>query len=204
MKVSNEKIELGITEDRVALGSHLIHFWQNEDEFERGVRFLELGIADESQYCVLFGHDEANHRVLEILRKASRDPDQVIREGRLVILRRESSASVTLANIEAAFAAAVLKGATVIRYLGNLGMGRTPLPGRGADEVVELEIGATALALRYPCVIVCMYDVNAVSGRLMLEAGFGTHPLAVSGSTLQENHYCAADQRARKASGSSQ
>ena len=34
------------------------------DEFERGVRFLELGIEDESQYCVLFGHDEANQRVL--------------------------------------------------------------------------------------------------------------------------------------------
>jgi sigma-70-like protein/DcmR-like sensory protein len=105
---------------------------------------------------------------------------------------------------EAAFSAAVRKGATAIRYLGNLGMGKVPLPGRGADEVVELEIGATALALRYPFVIVCMYDVNTVSGRLMLEAGFGTHPLAVSRSALQQNQYCAADERAREASGSSQ
>jgi hypothetical protein len=130
--------------------------------------------------------------------------DQLLREGRLVVLHRDSSASVTLANIEAAFSAAVRKGSTAIRYLGNLGMGKVPLPSRGADEVVELEIGATALALRYPCVIVCMYDVNTVSGRLMLEAGFGTHPLAVSRSALQQNQYCAADERARKASGSSQ
>jgi len=28
---------LGITEDEVALSCHLIHFWQNEGEFERGV-----------------------------------------------------------------------------------------------------------------------------------------------------------------------
>ena len=55
-----DKIALGITDDQVALGSHLIHFWQNEEEFERGVRFLQLGIDNESQYCVLFGHDEAN------------------------------------------------------------------------------------------------------------------------------------------------
>ncbi len=189
-------IALGITNDEVALGSHLIHFWQNEEEFERGVRFLELGVADESEYCVLFGHDEANHRVLEILRKACGDLDRVLQEGRLIILRRESSASVTLANIEAAFAAAVGKGATAIRYLGNLGMGQAALPGRGADEVVELENGATALGRRYPCVIVCMYDVNTVSGSLVLNAGFGTHPLAVCGHALRQNPYSTPDENA--------
>jgi hypothetical protein len=33
------EIALGITDDQVALGSHLVHFWQNEEEFENGVRF---------------------------------------------------------------------------------------------------------------------------------------------------------------------
>ena len=190
------EITLGITNDQVALGSHLIHFWQNEEEFERGVRFLELGVADESQYCVLFGHDEANQRVLEILRKTCGDLDRVLRDGRLVILRRESSAPATLTNIEAAFAAAVRKGATAIRYLGNLGMGQAPLPGNGAYEVVELENGATALGHRYPCVIVCMYDINTVSGWLVLNAGFGTHPLAVCGHTLRQNPYFTPDENA--------
>jgi hypothetical protein len=194
MRGPTDEIALGITNDRIALGSHLIHFWQNEEEFERGVRFLEPGIANESQYCVLFGHDEANQRVLEILRKMCGDLDRVLQEGRLVILRRESSASATLANIEAAFAAAVRKGATAIRYLGNLGMGQAPLPGRGAHEVVELENGATVLGPRYPCVIVCMYDVNTVSGWLMLNAGFGTHPLAVCGHALRQNAYFTPDE----------
>ena len=193
------EIALGITNDQVALGSHLIHFWQNEEEFECGVRFLEPGIVTESQYCVLFGHDEANGRVLEILRKRCGDLDRVLREGRLVILRREVSASETLANIEAAFATAVSKGATAIRYLGNLGMGQAPLPGKGADEVVELENGATLLGRRYPCVIVCMYDVNTVSGRLVLNAGFGTHPLAVCGHVLRQNPYFSPEKEARSA-----
>jgi MEDS: MEthanogen/methylotroph, DcmR Sensory domain len=196
MKVSFNKIVLGITEDEVPLGSHLIHFWRTEDEFERGVRFLDLGIDDESQYCVLFGHDEANERVLQTLRKTGRDLDRVIREGRLVILRRESSATATLASIDAAFSRAVSKGAMAIRYLGNLGMGQAPLPGRGADEVVELESGATILADRYPCVIVCMYDINTVSGRLVLDGGFGTHPLAVCRGELRQNpYYTSADTR---------
>jgi MEDS: MEthanogen/methylotroph, DcmR Sensory domain len=193
---STDAIALGITEDHVALGSHLIHFWQNEEEFERGVRFLQLGIENESQYCVLFGHDEANQQVLEILRKEYPALDRVVREGRLVILRREGSASETLAKIEAAFEAAVAKGAEAIRYLGNLGTGQAPLPGRGADEVIELENGATDLGRHYPCVIVCMYDVNTLSGRLVLQAGFGTHGLAVCGHALKENSYFVPHQEA--------
>jgi len=196
MRSPSDEITLGITNDQVALGSHLIHFWQNEEEFERGVRFLQLGIENESQYCVLFGHDEANQQVLEILRKKYPELDRVIREGRLVILPREDSASETLAKIEAAFAAAVRKGATAIRYLGNLGMGQAALPGRGADEVIELENGATLLGRRYPCVIVCMYDVNTVSGSLVLNAGFGTHPLAVCGHALRQNPYFTPDENA--------
>jgi MEDS: MEthanogen/methylotroph, DcmR Sensory domain len=197
MTVSPRKIALGITEDEVPLGSHLIHFWHTDDEFERGVRFLELGIADESQYCVLFGHDEANQRVLEILHARGYDLAR-IQDDRLVVLRREASASETLAKIEAAFSDAVAKGATAIRYLGNLGMGHAPLPGRGVDEVVELESGATVLADRYPSVIVCMYDINAVSGRLVLDGGFGTHPLTVCRGALRHNpHY----ERQQKQSG---
>jgi hypothetical protein len=37
MKVLLDKIALGITDDEVPLGSHLIHFWHTDGEFERGV-----------------------------------------------------------------------------------------------------------------------------------------------------------------------
>jgi len=197
MNTPGNKIPLGITEDQVELGTHLIHFWRTQEEFECGIRFLELGMADESQYCVLFGHDEANHRVLEIVRSKGYDVDRAIDEGRLVILRREFSAAVTLENIEMAFSTAVRKGATAIRYLGNLGMGQAPLPGRGADEVIDLEKGGTLLALRYPCVILCMYDVNTVSGALLLNGGFGTHSHAVSRDALRANSFYPPDQDAR-------
>ena len=195
MKVYPDKIALGITDDEVPLGSHLIHFWRTDGEFERGVRFLEFGIVDQSQYCVLFGHNEANQRVLEILRTRGCDLTRILQERRLVILRRESSASETLAKIDAAFSDAVANRATAIRYLGNLGMGQAPLPARGADEVVELESGATALAVRYPYVIVCMYDVNTVSGRLVLDGGFGTHPFTVCRGALRHNPYYATEDK---------
>lgn len=196
MKKAFDKIALGITADEVPLGSHLIHFWKTPEEFECGVRFLQLGIADESQYCVLFGHNEANQRVLEILRRTSPDLDRVLAGGRLVIFRRDSSAPTTLETFESAFSAAIQKGASAIRLLGNVGMGQDPLPGRGADEIIELETGAEALALRYPCVVVCMYDVNTVSGHLLLNGGFGTHRLTVWGDSVLQNQYRAASRGA--------
>lgn len=197
MKGSLRRIALGITDDEIELGTHLIHFWRTEAEFESGVRFLQLGISEESQYCVLFGHDEANQHVLEILRKTNRDLDRVLEEGRLIVFRRDSSASVTLARIEEAFSAAVRRGATAIRYLGNLGMGQDPLPAGGADEVIQLETGATVLALRYPCVMVCMYDVNTVSGHLLLAGGFGAHPLSVWRDELRQNTCYASEEAPR-------
>jgi hypothetical protein len=192
--MTESQIALGITEDNVSLGSHLIHFWKTDEEFEAGVRFLQLGIDNESEYCVLFGHDEANKRVLESLRKAARDLDSALGQQRIVVLRRESSVSGTLASIQALFETAISNGATAIRYLGILGMGSAPLPANGASEVIELETRVTALVHQYPCVMVCMYDVNTVSGHLLLASGFATHPLAVWNDKLKQNPYYDVEQ----------
>ena len=68
-------------------------------------------------------------------------------------------------------------------------MGGDPLPGRGADDVIELEQDVTALTARYPCVVVCMYDLNTVSGYLLLNAGFASHPFTVWRDGLRKNPY---------------
>jgi hypothetical protein len=191
--MTERTIPLGITEDDVALGSHLVYLWQTDEEFESGVRFLKLGIANKSEFCVLFGLDAPTERVLEVLRKTSPYLDRVLEERRLAILRCDSSASATLANIEAQFEGALQTGATAIRFLGTLGMGGDPFPGKRMDEAIELENGVTALALRYPCVMVCMYDVKCVSGRVLLDGGFATHPLTVWNDALKENPYCDSE-----------
>jgi hypothetical protein len=179
---------LGITDGRVELGSHLIYFWQDEGQFERGVRFVEVGLRADD-HCVLFGHIEATDRALAILRRNGLEPERLLTQHRLTVLRRESSAVVTLSHISRVFEDALRAGAPAIRFLGNLGMGRAPLPGKGEDEVLELESSVTAMAARFPCVVVCMYDVNTLPGRLIMKGGFETHPLAVCGDKLQPNPY---------------
>ena len=105
--MSQRKISLGITDDDVALGSHLVYLWQTDEEFVSGVRFLQLGITNQSEHCVLFGLDEPTHRVLDVLRRTSDDLDLVLEKRRFSILRCDCSAASPLGNIEAQFEVAV-------------------------------------------------------------------------------------------------
>jgi MEDS: MEthanogen/methylotroph, DcmR Sensory domain/Putative zinc-finger len=186
-KVSWE-IPLGIADDVVDLGSHLIYFWQNDEEFAQGVRFLEPGLLGED-HCVVFGHDEATERVFRLLQAKGFDTESLTKQRRITLLRRESPAGTTLSDIEDVFKAAIRAGAPAIRYLGNLGFGEAPLPGKGIEDVLELEARVTSLAKRFPAVVVCMYDVNTLPGGLILKGGFQTHPVAVCGDHLIRNPY---------------
>jgi hypothetical protein len=172
---SSATIPLGITPDEIPVGSHLVYFWETQEEFERGAQFLTKGL-ESTDFCVIFGHDEANCRVLQVLRDNGRDVEALVRSGRLTILTRELPAQETLAAIAAAFDRARRKGATLIRYLGNLGSGRIPMPGKGEDEVLELEARVTGFARMFPCVMLCMYEAQALSARLLSKGGIETHP----------------------------
>ena len=181
-------IPLGITNDEVDLGSHLIYFWQSEDEFAHGVGFLEPGLLGED-HCVVFGHDEATERVFRLLQAKGFDTESLMQQHRITLLRREAPAGTTLSDIEDVFKAAVRAGAPAIRYLGNLGFGEAPLPGNGIEDVLELEARVTSLTKRFPAVVVCMYDVNTLPGQLILRGGFQTHPVAVCGNHVIHNPY---------------
>jgi MEDS: MEthanogen/methylotroph, DcmR Sensory domain/Putative zinc-finger len=186
-EVSSE-IPVGITDDRVPLGSHLIYFWENDQDFERGVRFLYPGLGAAGEHCIIFGHDEALQKVLGILRSKGYDPDELIRNLDLTVLRRHASVEATLANINDVAQACLNKGATTVRFLGNLGMGRDPLPA-GEDDVLELETKVSALISAIPCVVVCMYDVRTLSGRMILKGGLQSHSLAVCSEGVRANPY---------------
>ena len=182
-----ELIPLGISGDRVRLGSHLIYFWDDDAEFRRGIKFLNPGLG-QGDHCIVFGHDEAVERVLASLAADGFDTDRLIKDLQLTILPRRKSAQETLSDISDVVQAALRAGAKAIRFLGNLGMGRDPLPG-GEDDVLDLECRATALISSLPCVIVCMYDVRTLSGKLIFNGGLRSHHLAVCSTGLRENPY---------------
>jgi hypothetical protein len=182
---ANRRIPLGVTDDEVDLGSHLLYFWEKEEEFERGVRFLEPGLRARD-VCVIQGHDEAIERSLNVLRAHGFDTRDLVTKKRLFIVRREHAAQRTLTDFTAFLEASVNAGAPAIRILGNLGMERDPLPA-GQDDVIELEAKASAVISHFPCVLVCMYDVRTLPGRLVTRGGLENHPMTVCADGLHDN-----------------
>jgi len=186
------EIEMGITGDRVPVGSHLIYFWESDQDFARGVRFFYPGLG-KGDHCIAFGHDEALEKVQQTLRAEGYDPERLQQERKLTILRRQVAAPITLSDIEAVLEAAQRAGSRAVRFLGNLGVGRDPLPA-GEEDVLQLEHQVDTLIARYPCVVVCMYDVRTLPGRMILKGGLQQHRLAVCAEGVHENPYYLAEQ----------
>jgi hypothetical protein len=92
-----------------------------------------------------------------------------------------------LSSIGACFQRAVDSGCTLIRLLGNIGWGHPDWPGQ--DDILAFEAKVTGAAKAFPCVVVCMYDVEALPGKVMVHGAFETHPLTFCGNLLRQNPY---------------
>lgn len=180
-------VPIGLRDEQVEIGSHIAYFWESEVEFREGVKFLTEGLAA-GDFCVIFGHDEANDRVCAVLGDEGHDCQQLSRDNKICILSGQKDAGAMLGNIGAAFTKAIDDGATLIRLLGNIGWGRDSWPSE--RDILEFEAKVTGAAKAFPCVVVCMYDVESLSGKVIVHGAFETHPLTICGNMLRENpHY---------------
>jgi hypothetical protein len=67
-----QTVPLGICGGHAGLGSHIGHFWESDEDFRAGVGLLETGLKS-GDFCLVFGHDEANEKVLDVLGKKGFD-----------------------------------------------------------------------------------------------------------------------------------
>jgi len=179
-------VRIGLRNEEVRIGSHVAYFWESEAEFRDGVRFLTEGFAA-SDFCVIFGHEDANARVCGVLAEEGYDCGELSAANRMCVLSGNRDADAMLASIGEAFERAVADGARMIRLLGNIGWGRSSWPSERA--IMEFEGKVTAAAQAFPCVVVCMYDVGTLPGQVIVHGAFETHPLTICGNILRENPY---------------
>ena len=186
MARSAEQVPLGIGGENVNVGEHIAYFWDDDKEFDRGVDFLALGLRG-ADHGVIFGHEEANEKVLDCLRQKGIAADDLIASGRLTVLGGESAGDAMLATIGGCFQRAVDGGCSLIRLLGNIGWGHPDWPGQ--DDILAFEAKVTGAAKAFPCVVVCMYDVQSLPGKVMVHGAFETHPLTFCRNILRQNPF---------------
>jgi PAS domain S-box-containing protein len=185
------EVEFGIGERKVPQAAHVAYFWETEREFADGVCFLEAGLRGLDQ-CVIFGYEEANQAVCNILQNHGFAVKDLLAQQRITIVGGDPSGEKILGMIRAAFQQALARGAPLIRLLGNIGWGKPGWP--GDYDLLAVEAKVTAAAKEFPCVVLCMYDVGALPGLVIRPGAYGTHPLIDRDGSLQENpEYIPAD-----------
>ena len=185
------EVEFGIGKGKVPQSAHVAYFWETEKEFVDGVRFLEAGLRG-LDHCVIFGHEEANQAVCNILQNHGFDVKDLLAQQRITILGGNPSGEKILETIRGALQQAFVRGTPLIRLLGNIGWGKPGWP--GDYDLLAFEAKVTAAAKEFPCVVLCMYDVAALPGLVIRRGAYGTHPLIERDGSLQENpDYIPAD-----------
>ena len=182
-------VDLGIAGETVKLGDHIAYFWEGDGEFDRGVDFLALGLRG-TDHGVIFGHEDANQKVIASLRAKGLRVDELLANGRLTVLGGASAGEVMLSTIGSCFQNAVDNGSALIRLLGNIGWGHPDWPGQ--EDILAFEAKVTGAAKSFPCVVVCMYDVAALPGQVMVHGAFETHPLTFCRNILRQNPFYVA------------
>ena len=156
------------------LHSHLATFYDSEaGRLRLTIPFLRDGLRL-GQPCFLVVTGRTRDMYLRALEQEGIAAQDAIDSGRLSILpgigpRTEDA----LAVWEEGFWKAVNQGATILRVVGEMESERQAF--ESDQEMIAYEFAVNALTERFPCVVLCQYDVRQFDGMTILGA-LKAHP----------------------------
>jgi MEDS: MEthanogen/methylotroph, DcmR Sensory domain len=172
---------------------HICAFFDSRnEEYDILVPFFKEGIAlDEEVINIVDAHRHANH--CDRLRAEGVDVEKEMSEGRLHVLTAEDTylkggrfgSQRMYELLQTALAEAHEKG----RRVRTSGVMDWSLRGAaGTEELMEYESRVNFLVPAYQCTLLCVYDINETSGRMMMDI-LSTHPYVLHRGRVRENPY---------------
>jgi hypothetical protein len=173
---------------------HVCAFVDSRDEqYAILLPYLRDGLRRNAHLSCMVG--EVN--LLDYVTRMQRDGmnvERLIGESRLSVSTAEQvfprdgsgTPSSILAHSEAGIDAAHAAGCDSVRGFREMDWALTAL--RRGEELLEYEARVNFLALKMIEPVVCVYDINRVSGSLLMEI-LCAHPKAIIGGVLHENPY---------------
>ena len=186
-------VDLGLGGWHVPLHSHLACLCENAEHLERALGFLTTGLRG-SDHCVVAGEAADNQRILGILERQGADVAGCLASGRLRLVGRSPSAQAMLEEVKAGLAAALAAGARVVRLAGIVGWDRER---QAPDaELFVFEAMLAELADSWPCVILCLHEVQSLSDLTVRHGVLETHPEVLGSRGVAASPYFVALNRA--------
>jgi PAS domain S-box-containing protein len=166
-------VDLGVAGWRVPLHSHIACIWESEADLAEALGFVTAGLRGDD-HCVIAGDAQDNQRILAVLDRLGVDVAAFMAGGRLRVVGRGPSVQTMLGEVTSALDAALAAGARVIRLAGTAAWDRQQ---EAPDaELFAFEAGLTEVAARWPCVILCLHEVQSLSGAIVRHGVLETHP----------------------------
>ena len=172
---------------------HICAFFDSRsEEYDILAPYYAEGIElDEEVITIVDAEREKDHRAR--IQAHGIEVDRAMADNRLQVLRSEETytkggrfgAERMYELLQGALAGAKQRGHRV-RTSGVMDWatrGHT-----GTEELMEYESRVNFLVPSYDCTLLCVYDINEISGRMMMEI-LSTHPYIIHGRTLRENPY---------------
>jgi PAS domain S-box-containing protein len=170
---SSDAVDLGIGGWHVPLHSHLACLCETTEHLEQALGFLTAGLRG-SDHCVVAGDAADNQRILGILERQGVEVASCQVSGRLGLVGRGPSALAMLDGVKAGLAAATAAGARIVRLAGIVGWDRER---QAPDaELFVFESLLSELADSWPCVILCLHEVQSLSDLTVRHGVLETHP----------------------------
>ncbi len=159
---------------QVELSTHVAAFYDSDAARPRlTAPFLVEGILAR-QPCFLLAAGEELDSYLESLARAQVDVDGALASGVLTIIRAPgTTARGAIEFWEQALWSALDNHAAVIRIVGEMASERDGFVSE--EELLAYEAAFNMTTKRFPCVVICQYDVRKFTGQAILSA-LRAHP----------------------------
>lgn len=187
-------VPFGPTGMSVSVGDHICAFYRTSTgRDEILVPFLQAGL-DRGDKCIAV-LDQADPAELLSQLKASTDPDTADTDDQLAVMNSEDtylkggsfSKMAMLDFWENAVGGSMKEDKyPFARSVGEMTWALRQLP--GVEDFVEYEAELNHFLLKYPQVILCLYDLDQFDGRVVVDL-LRTHPKILLCGTLLDNPY---------------
>lgn len=180
---TRKKFRLGIGDDFVSAGQHLLLFWEEEAELQSLTGFLKAGL-DTDDHLVLCGPSPANTLLSDMMEERGLHAPELSSRGKLSVIEADDTATAVtkLLNL---FQSPEVRG-DMIRVVGNSSGWRQV---NDEDGLIRGEAEFDRALVQYPCVTICPYRTRGLNSRTIYNGALMNHPSVIVGNGIKENPF---------------